>query len=143
MVTRNFDREIENETVEREDVNFRLFGTQWDCREQVNGKLLMDQAASLDGDSLVDQRDGVIGILKMTVLPDQIDDLLAELDDPDKVIQLQKLVEIVGWLVEQYVDRPTEQPARSPNGPGSRGRTSTAKRTAKASTSRRSTPATT
>lgn len=144
MVTRNFDKEIENESIQREDpINFKLFGTQWDCRDEVNGKLLMDQAAGLDSDSLQDQRNGVIGILQMTVLPDQVEDLLEELDDPDKVIQLGKLVEIVGWLVEQYTDRPTEQPANSPNGQGGRGPTSTARRPAKAPASRRSARATT
>lgn len=144
MVLRDFDKEIDKETPERVDpIQFKLFGRKWDCRDDANGKLLMDRAADMESDSLELQRDGVVGIFQMIVVTDQIEELLDYLDDPDTKIQLAKLVEIIGWLVEQYGERPTEPPAPSPRGRRTSARTSPARRPAKASTSRPTPSATT
>lgn len=142
MATRDFDKEIARETIVREDpIEFKLFDETWHCRDDVNGKLLMDRAADLNSDSLMDQRAGVVGVFQMTVITEEIDDLTDLLDDPDKVIQLAKLVEIVGWLVEEYTERPTAPPSPSRRGGTPAGRTSQAKPRVRASRSVRSVPA--
>lgn len=160
MPVRDFDKEINTDP--REDpVAFKLFGRQWDCGDDVNGKRLLDNAALLDGDSLKDMREAVERIFEDVLdtteretgrtIPDPDDDkaeipettsdfqeFMDLLDDPKTVIPLSMLMEVVGYLVEQYTDRPTVRPGSSPNGQGTAGRTSTAKRGARGSTSARS-----
>lgn len=142
MARRDFDKDI-NTTPREEPIDFKLFGQTWDCADDVNGKRLLDNAALLDSESVADQRDGVIAVFTDVIVEDQIEEFLEQLNDPKTRIQLSVLVEIVGWLVDQYTERPTEQPAPSQNGRGSRGRTSTAKQPARVSRSTRSARVTT
>lgn len=142
MASRDFDKEINTEP--REDpIHFKLFGVKWECADDVNGKRLLDNAALLDSDSVASQRDGVIAVFEDTVVDDQIEELLDRLNDPKTRIQLSVLVEIVSWLVDQYTERPTVQPANSTNGRSNRGPTSGAKPSARVSRSTRSVRATT
>ena len=46
------------------------------------------------------------------------------LADPDTVIDIEELAELVGWLVEQYTSRPTQKPANSSGGSRATGRSS-------------------
>jgi hypothetical protein len=46
------------------------------------------------------------------------------LDDPNTVIEVDELAEIVGWLVEQYTGRPTRKSAKSRTGSGGTNRSS-------------------
>lgn len=137
MAVRDFDAEIEQNQRD-EPIVFKLFGRKWTCADEVNGKRLFDHLALLDGESVRDQRDAVVAIFSDTILDDQIDAFMEKLDDPKTRVPLGTLVEIAGWLTEEYSDRPTEQREESRNGDRSSGRTSTAKRPAKASTSARS-----
>lgn len=151
---RDFDKEIDSSPRD-EEVKFKLFGRTWVCVDDVNGKRLLDNAALLDSDSVKDQRDGVIAVF-MDVLDStphgvksdddeettsDVEEFLDILDDPKTKIPLALLVEIVGYLVGQYTDRPTEPPANSTTGTRSRGRTSTARQSGRARTSARSVPA--
>lgn len=141
MASRDFDKE--NKTEPREEpVDFKLFGKTWACADDVNGKRLLDNAALLDSDSIGDQRDGVIAIFEETIVEDEVEDFFDRLNDPKTKIQLSVLVEVVGWLVDQYTERPTVPPANSTTGRSNRGRTSTAGRSARVSRSTRSVPAT-
>jgi hypothetical protein len=139
---RDFDKEISTEPRE-EAVWFKLFGTKWNCADDVNGKRLLDNAALLDSDSVGEQRDGVLAIFEDTIVEDEAEDFFDRLNDPKTKIPLTTLVEIVGWLVDQYTDRPTVPPANSTTGRSNRGRTSGAKPSGRASRSVRSVPATT
>jgi hypothetical protein len=38
------------------------------------------------------------------------------LDDPDKIVSVESLAEISGWLVEQYASRPMPGPEQSVTG---------------------------
>lgn len=134
MAGRDFDSEIDR--TEKEPIWFKLMGKRWECAEDVNGKRLLDNVAMLDGDTVADQRDGVIAIFRDCVEESQSEEFFDLLDDPDTIVPMGKLVEISGWLAEQYADRPTKQREQSPTGRANGGRTSTAKRAAKASTSR-------
>lgn len=136
MANRDFDSEIDR--TEKEPVWFKLMGKRWDCTEDVNGKRLLDNVAMLDGDSVADQRDGVLAIFGDCIEESQQDEFFELLDDPKTIVPMGKLVEISGWLAEQFADRPTKQREQSQTGRANGGRTSTAKRTAKASTSRAS-----
>lgn len=145
---RDFDAEID-QTPRDKPVQFRLFKRTWEGVDDVNGKRLLDNAALLDSDSVKDQRDGVIAVFADVLdssphdpeddeSPSDLDEFLDILNDPKTKIPLSLLVEVVGYLVEQYTERPTAQPENSPRGHGSRGRTSTGRQSGKASNSTRS-----
>jgi hypothetical protein len=50
--------------------------------------------------------------------------LLAVLDDPDTAITVDELAEMVGWLVENYTARPTQNAGNSSPGAGNSNRSS-------------------
>lgn len=154
MAVRDFDAEISTDPRD-EPVQFKLFKRTWECVDDVNGKRLLDLAAMLDGDSVKEQRDAVLQVFTEVLdsteretgarteddepeTTSDIDEFMEILDDPKTRIPLGVLVEVTGYLVEQYTDRPTGRPAPSQNGRGSRGHTSTVARGGKASTSGRS-----
>jgi hypothetical protein len=97
-------------------VSFSLHGEEFECRTKVQGKVLLQlvaQAEENDGAGVVTS---LTGFFDVALLPESLERFNALLEDPDRVVTVETLGEIVGWLVEQYSARPTERPESSSTG---------------------------
>lgn len=128
-------KDFGGESDEYDELGFTLWGEDFECYPQVQGVSLLGfvkEAASGDGARAAD---ALLGFFS-TVMPEgeftRFDKLWK---DPKRVVSIEKIGEIAEWLTEQYSERPTKASSSSSNGRSRSGRTSTAKRSSKVSTS--------
>jgi hypothetical protein len=94
-----------------EPLSFKLYGEEFNCRPALQGKVLLDMASnsSLDGNAGKVIND----FFSQALLPESFEKFDALVNDPEKIVPVETLGEIVGWLVEEYSSRPTQEPSRS------------------------------
>lgn len=103
--------------VPTEAISFKLYGEEFLCRPAIQGKVLLDLVAKSGDSENAAVAASVINTFFNTVLvPESYDRFNALATDPDKIVDVEQLGEIVGWLVEQYADRPTQRPENLPTG---------------------------
>lgn len=93
-----------------EPVTFKIHGEEFTCIPEIPGKTVLNLVAKSGGEDPAQSADAVTGFFK-TVLTEESNvrfDALAE--DPNRIVSMQTLTDIIEWLVEQYTDRPTERP---------------------------------
>jgi hypothetical protein len=99
-----------------EPISFKLYGEEFICLPKIQGKVLLDfiQRANSEDAS---ENSKIIQILFDKVLTAEsylrFDALL---EDKTRIVTIETLSEIVGWLISEYSARPEEQPEVSPAG---------------------------
>lgn len=96
-----------------EPITFKIHGEEFTCIPEIPGKTVLNLVAKSGGDNPADSADAVTGFFKTVLTEESMIrfDILAE--DPNRIVSMQTLTEIIEWLVEQYTDRPTERPEAS------------------------------
>lgn len=91
-------------------LSFKIYGEEFHCLPQVQGKLLLDLVSdSGEGDAV--KSAAVIDKFFRYVLKEESYERFEKLlTDKDKIVSVETLAEITGWLVEEYTNRPEEQP---------------------------------
>lgn len=98
--------------VVHEPLSFKLYGEDFNCRPALQGKVLLDMASSADAEK-GSPGEVINDFFSQALLPESLERFNALINDPEKIVTVETLGEIVGWLVEQYSNRPTEEPSRS------------------------------
>lgn len=95
-----------------EPLSFKLYGEDFHCRPALQGKVLLDMASSAEGDN---SNPGAVikNFFEQALLPDSLERFNVLINDPDKIVTVDTLGQVVGWLVEEYSNRPTQEPSRS------------------------------
>jgi hypothetical protein len=92
-----------------EPISFKLWGQDFHCLPEIQGKVLLDMVADSSSED-VSKSSKIATQFFDTVLTDEsrvrFDALIV---DKEKIVTVETLGEIVGWLVEQYSNRPTER----------------------------------
>jgi len=99
-----------------EPLQFALHGETFSCRPAIQGKFLLSLVAGTDEDDPGAAAETVTRFFKYVIVSEDYERFEALLDDPDRIVSVETLGEITGWLVEQYATRPTTQPDPSPAG---------------------------
>lgn len=98
---------------EQKPLSFKLHGETFNCVPQVQGKLLLDLVADSSSDDVAKSA-GIITKFFEYVLKDESNVRFdALINDKDKIVTVDTLAEITGWLVSEYTNRPEEQPEAS------------------------------
>lgn len=91
-----------------EPLSFALHGETFNCVPRVQGKLLLDLVTDANDESKSAQ---IITRFFDQVLQDEsLVRFNALLADKVKVVDVETLAEITGWLMEEYTNRPEKQP---------------------------------
>jgi hypothetical protein len=94
-----------------EPIVFKLHGEDFSCRPEIPGKLMLDLVAnSSDDENPAAAALVVPRFFSAVLLPESLERFDALCDDPDRVVTMQTLTDIVEWLVETYSERPTRGP---------------------------------
>ena len=97
-----------------EPITFKLHGEEFACKKAVQGKTLLALVRTAS--------DPVLGSEAITKFFDTVleDESRVRFDalcnDPEKIVTVETLGEITGWLLSEYSDRPTSRPEVSPTG---------------------------
>jgi hypothetical protein len=97
-----------NEGVEVEPLSFKIYNEEFSCIPSSPGKTLLSFAEASDSENGADSAKAITTFFKKVLIPESWDrfEILAE--DPDRLVTVETLAEIIGWIVESYSDRPTQ-----------------------------------
>lgn len=114
MTDRRFKDFGSSDDSSKEPLSFSLHGETFNCYPSVQGKVLLNMVAKTSGD---DQGIAVAKILdeffSVCLLPESLQRFNALLEDPERIVSVETIGEITGWLIEEYSARPTRQPEAS------------------------------
>jgi len=107
----------EDSEVNKAPLSFKLYGEEFHCVPAIQGRVLLDlvRKASDENDpgaaaEVVDE------FFKKTLNVESYERFAALTSDSEKIVTVETLSEITGWLVSEYSERPTKGPEVSSNG---------------------------
>jgi len=92
---------------EVEPLSFDLEGQTFKCHPEIPGAVILDFAAA-SSEGGVEVAIQMSSFFKRAILPEDYENFEKLIYDPEVAIDEELLADILGWLVEQYTDRPTE-----------------------------------
>jgi hypothetical protein len=95
--------------VEASPLSFKLHNEEFHCMPAVQGKLMLQLAASA-GDNDPAKAAGMIDSFFKQVLLAESYERFSTLLASEKIVPVETLANITAWLVEEYSGRPTERP---------------------------------
>lgn len=96
------------EKVEVEPIPFELEGETFEAYGQVPGAVLLDFIDASSREDSSGTAGAILGYLKSSMNAENFKRFDKLTRDPEKVIQLQVLADIVAYLIEERTSRPTE-----------------------------------
>jgi len=100
-------------SVDEAPLTFKLHGEEFECRPAVQGKVLLDLVANSDENDGAAMAKTIDRFFEVTLKPESYERFTALSLDPDRIVSVETLGEITGWLVEQYSGRPQQGPEDS------------------------------
>lgn len=94
----------------QEPVSFKLYGETFECVSQLQGQVLLNLVADSSGDDPAKASAIVTKLFEQVLTDESYVRFDALLKDKEKIVTVEKLAEITGWLVEEYSNRPETQP---------------------------------
>jgi hypothetical protein len=94
--------------VNTQPLSFKLYGEDFECKTALQGKVLLDMVADAGSDSNGMASALIEKFFAKVLLPESFDRFLKLVEDPSKIVTVEKLGEITSWLVEQYSSRPIQ-----------------------------------
>lgn len=104
-------RSFESDAVSPDPITFDLHGETFEAYPDIQGVVVLGFVASIadvDEDSGAGVANAILGFFEKTLKPESLERFHALTNDPERVVKTEKLSEIVGWLMEEYTDRPTK-----------------------------------
>jgi hypothetical protein len=101
----------------KESISFKIHGEEFICRKAMQGKVLLNLVSkSADTENPAAAAEVINDFFSAVLDHESYARFLLLTEDPDRIVDVETLTEIVGWLVEQYSDRPTLRPEVLPAG---------------------------
>jgi hypothetical protein len=95
---------------EKESPKFKLHGEEFECVKAIQGKVLLNLTAKVASEDPAEQAAMITGFFKDVLISESYERFDALLDSKDKIVTVEALGEIVGWITGQLTARPEEQP---------------------------------
>lgn len=91
-------------------ISFKIHDEEFNCVKQLQGKVMLEFIAGSNSDDSADIASMIELFFNNVLDEESLKRFNALTHDKDRYVSTETLSEIVGWLVEQYSDRPEEQP---------------------------------
>lgn len=98
------------DTTTSEKITFQIHGETFECIKAVQGKVLLQLVADSGSNDPVIQSATIDKFFSHVLVEESLERFNTLLTDKYKIVTVETLGEITGWLIEQYSDRPEEQP---------------------------------
>lgn len=93
-----------------EPITFAIHGETFECKKAVPGKLLLDLVAKSKSADPAEAAGTIDQFFSKVLVTESYERFNALLEDADRIVTVEQLGDITGWVVEQFSDRPEEQP---------------------------------
>jgi len=94
----------------RDPISFKLYDEEFHCVSALQGKTLLSFVADSNSEDPVKQAKTIEKFFDYVLTDESVERFNALQETKDKIVSVDTLGEIIGWVVEQYTDRPEEQP---------------------------------
>lgn len=108
MATRKIKSFTSKKTEKAEAIQFELEGESFEAYGQVPGAVLLDFIGATDGDSTGKSATSILKYLESSLDAENFKRFDKIIRDPEKLIEIEVLAEIVSYLIEERTSRPTE-----------------------------------
>ena len=89
-----------------EPIKFIIHGEEFECIPEIQGKVLLELIADSSSEDTVRNAEVSDKFFSRVMVSESYARFNALLTSSDKIVSVETLGEITGWLVEQYSDRP-------------------------------------
>jgi hypothetical protein len=96
-----------------EPLSFALYGETFNCLPNIQGKLLLDLVADSSSEDAGKTAAIVLKFFRQVLDEESYARFEILVDSKDKNVSVNKLSEIIGWLMQEYTNRPEGQPEAS------------------------------
>lgn len=93
-----------------EPITFKLHDEEFSCVPALPGKILLDLVSRSASSEPSDQAQMINEFFAFCLVDESLERFNRLIVDKDRIVSAETLGEITGWLVEQYGDRPNQQP---------------------------------
>lgn len=95
---------------EKEPIVFKLHGEEFTCKPAIQGKALINLAKTTAGDDAGAAADTIDRFFDYVLVEADKPRFQALLLDPDRIVTVETISDIIAWLIEEYTQRPNQQP---------------------------------
>jgi hypothetical protein len=99
-----------------EPISFKLYEEEFFCLPKIQGKVLLDFIQRANSEDPTENALIIQTLFAKVLKAESFVRFDALLEDQDRIVTIETLSEIVGWLIEGYSARPEEQPEVLPAG---------------------------
>lgn len=94
----------------KEPIKFALHGEEFVCHPRMQGKTLLQFVELANSEDAGDSAKITRVFFEKVMSAETYKRFDALLDDPEKIVSVETLGEIIGWIIEEYSNRPNQQP---------------------------------
>lgn len=94
----------------KEPLSFKLFDEEFHCIPQIQGKTLLKIIGNSSLDDPIKSSQTVVEFFETVLVDESLTRFNDLIESKDKIVSVETLSEIVAWLMEEYTDRPEQQP---------------------------------
>lgn len=105
-----------SDTAEVPPLSFKLFNETFECLPRIQGKTLLEFVEKANSEDTGENAKVVRSFFGKVMLDESYERFDALLEDKNRIVTVETLSEIVGWLMEEYSSRPNQQPEDSQAG---------------------------
>jgi hypothetical protein len=95
-----------NETAE--PISFKIFDEEFSCIPKIQGKVLLNMVSNSNSDDPAASASVITEFFSAVLKEESLERFNLLVEDKERIVSVETLGEIVGWLAEQYTNRPTE-----------------------------------
>lgn len=97
-------------------ISFKLHDEEFTCRNEIQGRAMLDLVAKSSNANPSETASAINNFFKVVLTAESFTRFEALAEDPDRIVSMETIGDIIEWLVEQYSDRPTSRPEASSSG---------------------------
>ena len=94
----------------KEPLSFKLFDEEFHCKPAIQGKVLMNLAASSSDEDPAAAAKTIDDFFHYVLVEESDVRFQQLIVDADRIVSMDTLSDIISWLIEEYTKRPNQQP---------------------------------
>lgn len=112
-MSRSKDFGGDDNTEEVEPLDFKLHGETFDCVPEIQGSVLLNLVKDSQDPDPATSAAIILSFFEKVLQDESYTRFETLINSKDKIVRVEKLGEITGWLVEEYTNRGEGQPEAS------------------------------
>jgi hypothetical protein len=99
--------------ISAEPITFKLHGEDFTAIPTIQGKVLMDLVTKSQSEDSIEAMGTISSFFNSVLVDESLERFNSLLEDKERIVTMETLGEIVGWLIQEYSGRPNQQPEES------------------------------